>query len=276
MSTTTATGPAGTPSPYAWNNAHPEALNQLHHLAAVLDRHTTGVLDTVGVRAGQRWLDLAPGLGTITTWLSNRVGPLGHVDAIDIDPRYVPARDNVTIRTANILDTTLPSGHYDGIHVRLLLEHLPQRDDVLAQLVDALAPGAPLIVTEWDTDWRNLVLHSPSPTITDLLDTFQHHLIGIGEAAGMDGSWARRVHPAMRRLGMTDVLTLTDAQSWTGGTGICLLHRSNSIQQQPGLLKAGMTADDLACLRRVLADPALVLAGYLTQTTVGRRPPVLS
>lgn len=261
-----------TPTPYAWDNANPEAQIQHRNLAAVLDPHSTSVLLAAGVRPGMRCLDVGAGGGSISVWLADRVGPFGTVDAVDTDPRYIPGgRPNLTVHAANVVDMCLPVGAYDLIHARLVLMHLPDREVILAKLVAALALGGILVVSDWDCEWRDLVLAAPSEEDSALHDKFQVTLFGIGERRGMDSAWARKAHPAMCAAGLTDVLTVSDARSYRGGTGICLLHHSNSIQMREPLLDGGMTSDELDRFRALMRDPRLVLSSYLMHTTVGRR-----
>jgi hypothetical protein len=96
--------------------------------------------------------------------------------------------------------------------------------------------------------------------------------LSFGVARGADMAWANQCVDVLSRIGLTDVTGFIDSRSWAGGTGICLLHRSNSIQKEAELLAAGMSLDELVELREALMDPGLVLSSYLMHTTVGRRP----
>src|SRR5262249_15261883 len=164
-------------------------------------------------------------------------------------------------------DVDMPPGSYHGIHARLVLEHDPRREELLAKFLDALTVDGVLVESEWDTTVppEHLVLDSPDDATTDLVVAFLAALTRIVEARGMDGSWGRRVLAVAREHGLRDVVTYTDSRSWVGGTGICLLHHSNSIAQQQRLLEQGMTIQQLEQLRTALLDPRLVLSSYLMQ-----------
>ncbi|MEH0929725.1 class I SAM-dependent methyltransferase [Micromonospora sp. CPCC 205558] len=267
--TTTATGEqqAG----YMFDNATNEAANQLRHLAEILDPGTRRTLFELGVGPGWNVTDIGAGAGTLTTWLADQVAPDGHVTAVDLDPRYIPEGPNVTVRAGDIREMELPAGSQQAIVARLVLMHLPEREQVLADLIRALAPGGAMVVADWDCTWRDMIRRSPSPRATELIERFQDLLLAYGESRGADMGWAQRAPEVMLRLGLVDVDSRIESRSWRGGTGICQLHHSNSIQREAELVAGGMSRDDLAELRQVLMDPQLMLSGYLMHTTIGRR-----
>lgn len=255
-----------------FDNATTEAGNQLRYLGQILDPTTRMVLTDAGLRPGWRVVDVAAGAGTLTVWLADQVGAHGHVTAIDIDPRHIGKGENITVLHGDIRNIDLQPGSRDAVVCRLGLMHWPDRHAILARLVEALRPGGAIVVADWDCTWRDMIRRSPSRRATMLVEMFQDALLGIAECNGADLGWAQNVPQAMHDLGLTGVTSHIDARSWTGGTGICLLHRSNSVQKEAELLAAGMSRDELVELRDVLMDPELMLSGYLMHTTVGRRP----
>ncbi|SCL13048.1 Methyltransferase domain-containing protein [Micromonospora nigra] len=267
--TTTTTG--GQTAGYMFDNATDEAANQLRYLGEILDSGTRRILTDAGLTPGWNVTDVGAGAGTLTAWLSDQVAPGGHVTAVDLDPRHIPASPNITVRAGDIRQMEL-DGSQQAVVARLVLMHLPEREQILARLMEALAPGGVLVVADWDCTWRDMIRRSPSPRASELIEKFHDALLAFGESRGADMGWAKRAPEAMLRAGLVDVTSHIESRSWRGGTGICLLHRSNSIQREPELLAAGMTREDLTELRQVLMDPDLMLSGYLMHTTVGRRP----
>ncbi|MFI7517650.1 class I SAM-dependent methyltransferase [Micromonospora echinofusca] len=266
--TTTAAGEQA--AGYMFDNATDEAKNQLRHLGEILDAGTRRILTEAGLAPGWSVTDVGAGAGTLTAWLSDQVAPGGHVTAVDLDPRHIPTGPNITVRAGDIRHLKL-EGSQQAVVARLVLMHLPEREQVLAHLTEALAPGGVLVVADWDCTWRDMIRRSPHQRATELLEQFHDGLLAFGESRGADMGWAKRAPEAMLRAGLADVESHIESRSWRGGTGICLLHRSNSIQREAELLDAGMTREDLTELRKVLMDPELMLSGYLMHTTVGRR-----
>ena len=88
-------------------------------------------------------------------------------------------------------------------------------------------------------------------------------------------AWAAHVHQAMASAGLTGVHSLTYAESWTGGEAGCRLYEANSIQQEDGLLRAGMTPAELKRVRQLTHDPAFTVMSYPFASIRGRRAPGL-
>ncbi|WP_347404850.1 class I SAM-dependent methyltransferase [Micromonospora sp. WMMD1102] len=257
---------------YMFDNATMEARNQLQYLGTVLDLGTRRALVEAGLAPGWNVTDVGAGAGTLTTWICDQVAPSGRVTAVDLDPRHIPSGPNLTVCAGDIRDLVPAEASQDAIVVRLVLMHLPDREEVLAGLVRALVPGGVIVVADWDCTWRDLIRRSPSPRATELFERFQDKLLTFGESRGADMGWAKRAPEVMDGLGLVGVTSHIESRSWRGGTGICLLHHSNSIQKEAELVAAGMSLDDLVELRAVLMDPELAVSGYLMHTTVGRRP----
>jgi SAM-dependent methyltransferase len=124
----------------------------------LFDPPTFRHLDTVGIRAGMRCLEVGGGAGSVARHMAERVGPRGRVLATDVDIRHLEGIDNrnVEVRIHDICNDLLEED-FDIIHARLVLEHLPQRRDVLEKLVSALRPGGWLLVEDLDwTTWLYL------------------------------------------------------------------------------------------------------------------------
>ena len=87
---------------YVFDNAAPIAGARLGALAAVYDPASIRHLAARGVACGWQCLEIGGGLGTITRWLSDRVGPEGRVLTTDIDTRFLEALQlaNVEVRAA--------------------------------------------------------------------------------------------------------------------------------------------------------------------------------
>jgi SAM-dependent methyltransferase len=259
-------------APYAFDNDEPTASEVLGALGAMMDKFTTARLIEAGVAAGKRCLEVGAGAGTIAVWLAEQVGPSGSVLATDLKPQHVPERPGLTTIQHNIVTDPLPQGPFDIIHARAVLQHLPQRHEVLAKLAGALAPGGALVVEEMEGGWSRSVLATPDPRVPELLAEYEKALNAVLSAAGMDETWNRRKHSAMLELGLEGVDTESWQGSFAGGTGACLLVYSGSKELQDRLVGAGMKLDDLEVLRRLALDPRLVMRGILLLSTIGRRP----
>ena len=239
-------------------------------LAGMYDPFSRRQLRSVGVPDNARCLVVAVGASNIASTLAE-MAPFGEIIATDIDLEPCPTHPRIQLIRHNILTDPLPAGDpYDLIHARLLLGHLPQRHQVLATLADALAPGGALIIEEFEATWRTSVLSAPEPDEADRLfgayhDAFEATLT----ASGIDLTWSRRVHAAMRDRGL-DTTTTGHTATWTGGSDGCLLPRATAGVIRDKLIGAGMPAVDVDAFRTLLTDPRLVVKGNLALSHIGR------
>ena len=121
-------------------------------LTQFADPITARRLTDLGVGPGWRCLDVGAGSGTVARWLAGRVGAEGRVVATDMSPRFLGGHGlpNLEVRRHNILEDDLEAAHYDLVHCRALLMHLPDPIGALRRLVDAVRPGGWLLVEEAD------------------------------------------------------------------------------------------------------------------------------
>src|SRR5262245_32903792 len=188
---------------------------RLAAMAEVCDPTTTRVLDDLGVAAGWRCLEVGAGGGSVAAWLAGRVTPAGHVVATDVDTRHLAelaaSTANLTVLRHDVTRDPAPAGGpFDLVHARFVLEHLPERADVLDRLVAWLRPGGVLVI---ESIARFPVDSSPHPP-------FRAAMHGIDQALartiGTDSGWARGFPGPLRDRGLADVGTTVHLPA-TGG-----------------------------------------------------------
>jgi SAM-dependent methyltransferase len=260
-----------TPS-YAFDNDDPVAAERLDLLSAVLDGFTVSRLSSLGDLTERRCLEVGAGNGSIAGWLAAQAGPAGRVLATDINTRHIPPDRGYAVVRHDLTTDPLPEGSWDVIHARLVLEHLPGRQDILRRLAAALAPGGALALEEWENSHAGLVLATPEPEAAALFLAYTAAVEQLLTARGLDRGWAWQVHAAMASAGLVDVDTAVHARSWPGGSAGALHHAATIRLLRPRLLEAGMTGEQLDRLAGYLRDPRMVVRGLLTVSTVGRRP----
>lgn len=227
---------------------------QLRYLEALLDPPTIDVLATLDVEPGQRCLDLGAGGGTISRWLGQRVGADGRVLAVDITDEHFGVDHDVELHRQDIEDGVPPGGPFDLIHARLLLMHLPRREEILAELIDALAPGGWLVIGELCGPPLE-VLDAADPSDVALFERIQHTICHIiGRAGGISYEWPEEVDGHLVETGMEQVHSRYYAQTTTGGGAGCLLHRNYAIQMEQPLRANGISIDELERYRELMLD----------------------
>jgi SAM-dependent methyltransferase len=237
-------------------------------LATGFDHGSAGLLTRLGLAPGWHVLEVGAGGGSLARWLADQVGPDGRVMATDIDLQFVgdqPA--NVIVRQHDVAADPLPAAHFDLVHARAVLQHVPARDQALANMVAATKPGGWVVVE--DVDW--LVFDAqelPEPFAT-LSRTVRE---AYTETSGYDGHWGRRMLGAFREAGLVDIESRGKVVTMRGGTPsaewyVLALERARPGLVASGRLPARLIDDALAQAR----EPSFAVLGPLAISAWGRR-----
>jgi len=120
-------------------------------------RYMRPILDRVGIRPGERVLELGPGPGAFTVDAARRVGPEGRLIAVDIQPQMIAQVEqrvreagltNVETHVANAYDLPLDDESVDRAFLVTVLPEIPDQARALAELRRVLKTGGLLSVTE--------------------------------------------------------------------------------------------------------------------------------
>lgn len=122
------------------------------------------VLDRIGIRAGERVLELGPGPGVFTVGAAERVGPEGSLVAVDIQAEMIAQVDqrvqqagltNIETHVASAYQLPIFDQSVDRAFLITVLPEIPDRRRALAELHRVLRPGGVLSITEefYDPDY---------------------------------------------------------------------------------------------------------------------------
>jgi len=115
------------------------------------------ILERAGIQSGMRVLDAGCGPGRLTLAAAGRVGPSGHVLALDIQPAMLEklklrlARHgltNVDLMLAGLGEGKLPQDEFDVVLLVTVLGEIADKLAALRELHRSLRPGGVLSVTE--------------------------------------------------------------------------------------------------------------------------------
>jgi len=115
------------------------------------------VLDRVGIRPGERVLELGPGPGTFTVEAARRLGPEGRLVAVDIQPEMIAQVEkrvreaglaNVETQVSDAYHLPLDDESVDRAFLVTVLPEIPDRQRALAELRRVLKPDGVLSITE--------------------------------------------------------------------------------------------------------------------------------
>lgn len=265
-----------TSSRYQLGNEWEQARERLQTLERIHDPFSIRVLERIGVAEGWDCLELGPGAGSMTRWLSERAGPSGRVVALDMDARFVKEFDlaNLEVREADVVSTPVEEEQFDLVFTRLTLQHIAERDPVLAKLVRALKPGGWLVAHELSAG-DGLAQSIAVPTSEEAARAFDHVQAAaakLNDDTGRDMAYGAKVYGKLAALGLQDI----DAEAFNrvirAGTAGGRLFALNQQQQREQFLATGLvTAEELDLTAEVSSLPNFGRWGANVILTWGRK-----
>jgi SAM-dependent methyltransferase len=252
---------------YTLDNRWEAARERLETLEVSSDPVTASHLDKVGVGPGWHCLEVGAGAGSVARMLCERVGPDGRVVAVDLEPALLAdvSAPNLEVRRLDVVVDDLPEAAFDLIHTRLVLVHIPQRNELIPKLARSLRPGGMLLLEECDL--------TEAFAVDD--DVFRPSLEAMYRPlfeAGLDAFWAPTMPARLEAAGLVDIVTDRELQTFTGGSPMAEFWRltyRQFLESQPytdaerALLEAGAAA---------IARPGGPWISWEWITTWGRRP----
>jgi len=235
------------------------------------------LLDRIGVRLGDRALDLGCGPLGVLDLLAERIGAGGDVVGLDREARYLAiARRELDVRGLGAVElregdataTDLPTASFDLVHERLVLNNVPEPEAVIAEMVRLTRPGGHVALqdVDWMT-WTCLPEHADWDRLADV----------AGRAWSGDVRIGRRLPALLRAAGLVDVQVLPRLRVFRPGEPYHrLLLRFVDLHRGRILDGGGITPGQLdaavARLERHLADPGTVTLYATLFQAWGRRP----
>lgn len=187
-------------SDYLFDQAWAHERRRLDALGRMYDPFTIEHLTRVGIAPGARCLEVGAGSGTVARWMQQQVGGEGVVVATDIDPRHLEllAGNRIDVRRHDIAADALDE-KFEVIHARCVIQHIPDRPNVVAKLARALRPGGWLVL-------EDIVM--PHPACYPALPQWEKILRGMTAGlmhAGADPFVGLRMKSMMETAGLEDI-----------------------------------------------------------------------
>jgi SAM-dependent methyltransferase len=194
---------------YSLDSAWHAERDRLASLTRLYDDTTLRLCENLAVASADRCLELGAGTGTVAQALAQRVRPGGEVIAVDTDTRFLdPLADEVLRVRAADVTTGLPAGPFDLVHARLLLEHLPERHQLLRSMASAAAAEGWVLVE--DFDWSTAGMVDPgAPILTRVASACRAFM----QSRGYDPEFGRRLPRALAAAGLVDIGTHAQAMA---------------------------------------------------------------
>lgn len=221
---------------YLLANDGAEAPKRFAALAELFDSGTFRHLERCGVSRGWACLEVGGGGGSIARWLADRVCPTGHVVVTDIDTRYLePLRQSgIEVRRHNIVSDPPLETAFDLVYCRLVLMHLPQREQALEHMVAALKPGGWIVVEEYDT-----ASMEPDPVAIPGEVFLKSHraMLKFFDDGGVDRRYGRKLFARLRAQRLSQVSAEARAFMFKGGSAGASLLKANLEQLRTPMIE---------------------------------------
>ena len=188
------------PDAYLLGRSLPEE-ERLKRQIADLAPDSDAQLEKIGIKSGEKIVDIGCGPGGVLHLLAKRVGPTGAVLGIDRSAHFVEqarrfAADlgltQVEVREGDAYDTGLPRASFDGAHMRLVLVNVPKPELIVREVVSLVKPGG--WVASFEAEEARVIDPLP-PEYTRLRAAYEAH----ARSQGIDLHIGRRTHRPFSR-----------------------------------------------------------------------------
>lgn len=236
--------------------------------------------ERIGIKPGERVIDLGCGPGGVLHLLGKRVGPSGSVLGLERSPHFVEmarrfvadhALPHVEVREGDAYDTGLERGSFDGAHMRLVLVNVPEPHRIVREMVALVRPGG--WVASFEADFVAHFCDPPLPAWERLLDAYTAY----STAQGIDLFIGRRTHRLFREAGLTDIHVDAAYHVYPLGHDRrpMLYEFVNNVHEQ--MIDQGFVAQhdleaDMATLTEHLANPDVLVTSHTFFRVSGRKP----
>jgi len=263
---------------YVYDQAWEHERKRLSGIERWLDPGTTQTFATIGVGAGWSCLELGAGGGSVAELLCDLVGSDGRVVATDVDTRFLDAikRGNIEVRKHDVVNDDIEEDTFDLIHARMLLEHLPARNEVIKKLCTALRPGGWLVLE--DLDFATSI-HAPPSRIpmwpnreAAVFRRVNRAVHSLMAAAGYDADFARNLPHVLSQAGLTDVSATANSFLVRGGDPATTFAHWTLEAVGSTCVQAGLaTQRDVDRAKKNISDPSLMWMTFPVVAAWGRR-----
>jgi SAM-dependent methyltransferase len=236
-------------------------LERLRALERAFDAGTRRWLLRTGVGPGWRCLEVGAGAGSIARWLSEVVGTVGQVVALDLDARFLSdinvAAPNLEIVEADIRTAHVAPGAFDLVHARFLLIHLADWAAALEAMIRCVKPGGWLVVEE--PDFSSARVYAGDAQLRAAFENVGRAVEAMFARRGMDHAFGARIPALLQDLetarGFREICVENDLPVDRGGGPIATMMGMSTRQLRDKYVATGHAApDDIERYDRLARD----------------------
>ncbi|WP_205877610.1 class I SAM-dependent methyltransferase [Mycobacterium camsae] len=256
------------PSDYVYDQSFAEERTRLGAMESLWDPGTQALLDELGLGSSEkpwRCLEVGAGGGSLLHWMTGRGAT---VVAVDIDTRFIEslASDRIEVRRLDIRTDELPEGQFDLVHSRLVLEHLPDRRQIIERLAATLRPGGWMVIE--DLDWTAFGFDA----VDTQLDRVTDAILAFMQQSGFEPRYGRRVVADLAAAGLSEVRGDGRARVIDSSTAGFDFFRLSFESLRAAVVEAGLIASEDADAATARFGGDIRVFTPIMMAGIGRRP----
>jgi SAM-dependent methyltransferase len=197
---------------YVLDHHHSGERERLALMSRLLDPMHRRHLESLGIEAGVRALEVGCGNGSMSAWLGERVRSDGTVVALDLDLSLIDvSAPNVEFRQGDILAGPVQRGGFDLVTARAVLHHIADAPVAIANLVASVRPGGAILLIE--PDFLPVSVAEP-PEIRAFWDAW----MSWSGTQGIDYMIGRRLPGRLAAHGLEQIGATAETALYNGGS----------------------------------------------------------
>lgn len=261
---------------YLLDNRARDAEARFAALSALFDPVTFRHIEALGIAPGWRCWEVGAGGPSVPDGLAVRVsadGRSGRVVATDLETRWLADRAGPAVEVVrhDVVRDEPPVGDFDLVHARLVLMHVPERDEALRRMASALRPGGWLLVEDYDVNLQPLICPDEVTSDQQLANRVKAEFRRLLLERGADIELGRRLPRMFKAAGLTQVGA--DAYFPLAMPAVAALERANVSQVRDALIARGrVVTADIDRYLQLTATAEIDLATAPLVSTWGQRP----
>lgn len=228
---------------YLLDNKQAEAGQRFDALSVLFNPSTFRHLERLGISPGWQVWEVGAGGPSVPAWLADRVGPGGCVLATDIDTSWlgVGSEGSYHVLRHDAGTEPAPAGGFDLVHARLVMVHVPEREQAMESMIRALRPGGWLLLEEADPGLQELACPDEWGAGQLLANKLKRAFRVLLAERGADLAFGRTLSRKLRQGGLAGVQS--DAYFPMGGPACSELERATIEQIRDDLVTRGLATD---------------------------------
>lgn len=221
-------------------------FERLQRIEQVFDPATQRRIQSTGITASWRCLEVGAGAGSITQWLAAFVGENGEVVAVDLDTRFVTNinQPNVEVLEADIRDLPLEDHSFDLVHARYVLIHIPDFQVALTRMLKLLKPGGWIVLEEPDFSAARAIVGEAAACQS--MNRVNQSILKMFENRGMDYALGVKLPAILQEFDLQQLSVENDTPLSNGGSGVATVMKMSTLQLAEKYIATGQaTKEDI-------------------------------